>query len=232
MRRFLLTSSLFSLTLLPRIGRAQQHSDLVSWNWVSVKWQPDSSRWALEAVPNYVAYQNLTRTFLRVGLGRVSYAFPRQQLTLFLVYVVGAADRQGTAQLAQLQVSQELTTRRLHPRWQLSLDRLWFTPTRYENQQREPIYRVRTLAGIVPPLSSRLGLVLNTEPFVYRTSSWLHEVRSQVGVQLAPRAGITAQALYWNWWAGYAPRRVRWQHTVLLTATFSLNHNHQPRQAY
>ncbi|MDF7813809.1 hypothetical protein [Hymenobacter sp. YC55] len=82
---------------------------------------------------------------------------------------------------------------------------------------------MRTLVGIVPPLNSHLSLVLNTEPFVYRADAWLQEVRSQAGLQFASRSGITAQALYWNWWAGYEPRRVRWQHTVLLTATFHLN---------
>ncbi|WP_324678144.1 hypothetical protein [Hymenobacter sp. GOD-10R] len=219
---FLLVSVLAGLTLQPRIGRAQQQADLVGWTWASVQWQPDSSRWALEISPNYVVYQNLTRTFLRLGLGRVSYAWPRQQLTLSLLYEVGPADQRGTLQLARLYLGQELATRRLHPRWQLSLDRLWFTPELFESQERPPIYRVRTLVGIVPPLSHHLSLVLNTEPFVYRTDTWLQEVRSQVGLQFAPRAGITAQALYWNWWAGYEPRRVRWQHTVLLTATFHL----------
>jgi hypothetical protein len=189
---------------------------------VSLKWQPDSSRWALEASPNYVAYQNLSHTFLRVGLGRVSYALPRQQLMLSLVYVVGAADQRGTAQLAQFQVGQDLATWAARPRWQLTLDRLWFTPTRYEGQERIPTYRVRTLVGAVPRLGPHLGLVINTEPFVYRTDTWLQEVRSQVGLQFQPTAGITAQVLYWNWWAGYEPRRVNWQHTVLLTVTFSL----------
>ena len=222
-RRYgLLLGSLLGLVLQPRIGRAQQRADFVSWNWVSVKWQPDSSRWALEASPNYVAYEHLSRTFLRVGLGRVSYALPRQQLTLSLVYVVGAADQRGIAQLAQLQVGQNLFTRPARPRWQLTLDRLWFTPTLYEGQLRAPTYRVRTLVGVGPRLGPRLGLVLNNEPFVYRTCTWLQEVRSQVGLQFQPKAGITAQALYWNWWAGYEPRRVRWQHTVLLTATFLL----------
>ncbi|MBJ6110349.1 hypothetical protein JAO73_15100 [Hymenobacter sp. BT523] len=206
--------------LQPISSHAQQQSDLVSWNWTSITWQPDSSRWALEISPNYVAYQNLTRTFLQLGLGRVCYAWPRQQLTLSAVYEVGAIDQQGTLQLARLYGGQVLANRPLHPRWQLSLDRLWFTPGLYEGQQRQPIYRVRTLAGIMPPLNSHLSLVLNTEPFVYRTGSWLQEVRSQAGVQFEPRAGITMQVIYWNWWTGYEPRRVNWQHIVLLTAAF------------
>ncbi|WP_143436656.1 hypothetical protein [Hymenobacter crusticola] len=231
MRRLFLLSGILSLALQPRIGRAQQHSDLVSWNWVSAKWQPDSSRWALEASPNYVAYQNLTRTFLRVGLGRVSYTLPRQQLTLCLAYVAGAADQLGTAQLAQFQVGQLLARRVLHPRWQLTLDRLWFTPMRYEGRERQPTYRVRTLVGVVPQLTPHLSLVLNTEPFLYRTDTWLQEVRSQVGLQFQLTTGITAQALYWNWWAGYEPRRVRWQHTALLTATILLPKSRSPREA-
>ncbi|WP_324670476.1 hypothetical protein [Hymenobacter sp. GOD-10R] len=230
MRHFLLTSALLGLAPQPGASHAQQQADLVSWNWVSAKWHPDSSRWALEVSPNYVAYENLTRTFLRVGLGRVSYTVPWQQLTCSLVYVTGLADQQGTAQLAQLQVGQELTTRTLHPRWQLTLDRLWFTPLRYEGRQRQPTYRLRTLVDMVPRLSPHLSLVLNTEPFVYRTDTGLQEVRSQIGVQFQPTTGITVQALYWNWWASYEPRRVHWQHTVLLTATFLLPKMHQPSQ--
>jgi hypothetical protein len=229
MRKILLISGLISLALQPRLGQAQQQTDLVSWNWVSVKWQPDSRRWALEASPNYVAYENLTRTFLRVGLGRVSYTWPRQQLTLSLVYVAGLADQLNTAQLAQVQVGRELTAQSLHSRWQLTLDRLWFTPTRYEGRERQATYRVRTLVGIRPPLGPYLSLLLNTEPFVYRTDTWAQEVRSQAGLQFQPMAGITAQALYWNWWAGYEPRRVRWQHTVLLTCTLTLHKMHHPR---
>jgi hypothetical protein len=232
MRHFVLAILLFGLALQPIVSRAQHQADLVSWSWASLKWQPDSSRWALEASPNYVAYENLTRTFLRLGLGRVTYAWPRQQLTLSLVYLAGAADQRGTMQLARLYVGQALINRALHPRWQLSLDRLWFAPTRYEGQQRQPTYRVRTLVGIVPPLSPHLSLVLNTEPFLYRTDAWLQEVRSQVGLQFDPKATITTQVIYWNWWAGYEPRRVRWQHTVLLTATFRLEKKRWHRQSY
>jgi hypothetical protein len=227
MRQFLLASILFSFLLPSVVSRAQQ-SDLVSWNWASVKWQPDSSRWALEVSPNYVAYEHLTRTFLQTGLGRISYTWPRQQLMLCLVYEVGAADQRGTLQLAQFQVGQALATRALHPRWQLTLDRLWFTPILYESQQRQPIYRVRTLVGIVPHLSSHLSLVLNTEPFVYRTDTWLQEVRSQVGLRFGSKAGIMVQALYWNWWVNYEPRRVHWQHTMLLTGTFQLKSKYDP----
>jgi hypothetical protein len=225
--RFLL-SSLLSLAFQPISSQAQQ-SDLVSWNWVSLKIQPDSSRWALEVSPNYVAYENLTRTFLRLGLGRISYVWPKQQLTLCLVYEAGAADQRGTLQLAQFQVDQVLATRALHPRWQLTLDRLAFTPTLYEGLERQPVYRVRTLVGAVPPLSPHLSLVLNTEPFVYRTGAWLQEVRSQVGLRFNPNASITAQALYWNWWVDYEPRRVHWQHTLLLTATFQPQKIRWPR---
>jgi hypothetical protein len=225
LHQLLLTSLLVGFALQP-IGSQAQQSDLVSWNWVSVKWQPDSSRWALEVSPNYVAYENLTHTFLRLGLGRASYAWPRPQLTLSLVYVAGEIDRLGTIQLARLYIGQALTDRALHPRWQVSLDRLWFTPVLYEGRERQPIYRFRTLIGIFPPLSSHLSLVLNTEPFVYRTATWLQEVRSQIGLQFDPKAGITAQVLYWNWWLGYEPRRVHWQHTVLLTATFRLKNLH------
>lgn len=223
MRPLFLISSLVGLAWQPGITHAQQRADLVSWNWTSVRLQPDSSRWALEVAPSYVAYQNLTRTFLRLGLARVNYTWPRPQLTLALVYEAGCADQRGMLHLTQLQASQALANRALHPHWQLTLDRLWFTPTLYEGQERQPIYRFRTLVGIAPQLSPRLSLVVNTEPFVYRTATWLQEVRSQAGLQLHPWPGIRAQVLYWNWWAGYAPRRVRWQHTVLLTATLSLH---------
>jgi hypothetical protein len=74
-------------------------------------------------------------------------------------------------------------------------------------------------AGLLRP---HLQLVLNTEPFAYRTVTWFRGVRSQVGLEFHLWPGITAQALYWNWWTGYGERRVRWQHTVLLTATFRL----------
>ena len=89
---------------------------------------------------------------------------------------------------------------------------------------------MRTLVGIVPRLSPHLSLVLNTEPFLYRTDTWLREVRSQVGLQFQPSARATVQALYWNWWAGYEPRRVRWQHTILLTGTFVLHELHRSPQ--
>ncbi len=230
LRRCLIISSFLGIGAYPRTTRAQQQSDLVSWNWVSARFQPDSSRWAGEVAPNYVAYQNLSRTFLRVGLGRVSYTLPRQQLSAALVYVVGSADQQGTSHLAQLQLGQPLAKWALRPRWQLTLDRLWFTPRRYEGQLRPPTYRVRTLVGFVPQLSPHLSLVLNTEPFVYRTASWLQEVRSQAGLQFQPSAYLTVQALYWNWWAGYEPRRVRWQHIILLTSTIQLQEirRHRP----
>lgn len=229
LRRFLIISSLLGFGVPARPARAQQQADLVSWNWVSARFQPDSSRWAAEIAPNYVAYHNLTRTFLRVGLGRVSYTLPRQHLAAALVYVVGSADQQGTSHLAQFQVGQPLATWALRPRWQLTLDRLWFTPQRYEGQLRAPTYRVRTLVGLVPQLSPHLSLVVNTEPFVYRTDSWLEEVRSQAGLQWQPSARATLQALYWNWWAGYEPRRVRWQHVILLTGTIQLQEMRRQR---
>lgn len=229
MCRVFTISSLLGFGLLPLAGQAQQ-ADLVSWNWASARLQLDSSRWALEAAPNYVAYHNLTRTFLRVGLGRVSYTAPRLRLRSSLVFVTGAADQQGTTHLAQLQLGQPLADWKLRPLWQLTLDCLWFTPQLYDGQVRQATYRVRTLVGIVPRLGPHMSLVLNTEPFLYRTNSWLREVRSQAGLQVQPSSRITVQALYWNWWAGYEPRRVRWQHTVLLTGTFQLNELHRARQ--
>ena len=47
MQRTLVIGSLCLLSILS--GRAQQRSDVLAWGWVSVRVQPDSSRWALEA---------------------------------------------------------------------------------------------------------------------------------------------------------------------------------------
>lgn len=90
------------------MARAQQASDVVSWLAAGVQLQPDSSRWALEASYNHLAYQNSTRTFVRVGQRPVSYAWPQPHLTLALIYLTGPVDAQGTVQLGQLAVGQTL----------------------------------------------------------------------------------------------------------------------------
>lgn len=216
MRQLLLISALL---VLPQIGRAQPAADLVSWSWAGARLQPDSSRWTLEATAHYVAYQQLTRTFLRLGRGSARYTWPRSHLFLELVYAAGSIDRRGTSQLGQFRFGQELSAWALQPRWQLTLDRLWLTPQRYDGRLRDPTHRVRTRVGIMPRLSPHLSLVLNTEPFLYRTGYWLTDVRSQAGLQWQPASRLMVQALYWNWWAGYETRRVNWQHTILLTST-------------
>lgn len=108
------------------------------------------------------------------------------------------------------------------------VDCLALLPTPYQGRERAALYQVRTLVGIQPLLQPRVHLVLNTEPFVYRTDGWLAEIRLQVGVQLRPVAHLTVQALYWNWWAGYESRRVDWQHTIYLTATLALGRGGPP----
>ncbi len=202
-------------------GQAQQRADLLAWGVPAVRLQPDSSRWALDGTYYYAAYQHLTRTFLQLGTAGLSYTRPQSRLSLGLTYTYGALDGLARVQVGQVQLAQAVPTRHwLRPRWRLTLDGVWFIPEVYEGHLRHPIYRVRTLVGIELRLTPRLNLVLNTEPFVYRTKSSFQEVRTQAGLQVCPTPRLTVQALYWNRWRGYPGRPVTWEHAVMLTTLF------------
>lgn len=161
--------------------RGQQRSDLLAWGSVGVRIQPDSSRWALDATYQYLTHQNLSRTYLHLGTAHVTYFLPKHSLALSAGYITGRLSGQAGVQVIQVRLFQTLSDRTLRPRWQLTLDQLRLSAR--DSDPNEPVYRIRYLAGIEPPLTKQLDLVLNTEPFLYRTPTWFREVRSQAGLR-------------------------------------------------
>ena len=211
------------MALLPTPALAQQSdnaADVVGWLVPGLRWQPDSSRWEVSAAFNSTRNDHLRHPWVQAGLLQLGYHWPR--LTLAGAYISGPVSGLGSVRLTQLHLASAPSRRRGQPRGQLTLDCLHLLPAETQGPPRPATWRVRTLVGLEPPLGRHLTLLLNTEPFVYRSTGWLQEVRSQAGLRWQPAPRLRLEAIYWNWWSEYEPRRVRWQHTLLLTATAAL----------
>ena len=202
-------------------------SDFLTWATVGVHVQRDSSAWTYDAIYYNLRYQNARRQYIHLGTAQFTYNFARHGLALVAGYNLGDGDNLGRVQIAQLRLLQVLSNWKLRPRWRLTLDRLWLSARAADGRRPDPVYRVRYQVGIEPKLTPKLDLVFNTEPFLYRTGSWLQEVRSQAGLQVHPSHRLALQLLYFQRWIGYRPARVGWEHAAFLNTTLVFGGGHQ-----
>lgn len=212
------------MALNTNLSSAQRYQsrDFDGWGWVGVHVPIDSSTWSADGIYRYRTYQNWSRTASHFGTIYVTYNFPRRGFSLTPLYAIGDMDQTGRVQVLQVRLLQTLPRWQLRPRWRLTLDQIWFASFGADGQRVPDLHRVRVMVGIEPRLSDELTLILNTEPFVYRSNFWFRENRTQVGGRLRVWQHLDIGLIYLNRWTGFPSARVTWEHFLILNTAFRL----------